>query len=236
MNTTIRGFNPKNIPGCSLHKGYPSGFFHLTVSRPFFDMWDVVWGWSGCKKARFCKRMVCEIDHKLRGLGSPSLRSLFFEHGLALRSTVIVGLGNDLLSDDGVGLYVARRLRRQLDPRFYEVLELSVGGIELVERLAGFRRAIIIDGCRTGRCVPGTVTQHRAEEFNRSLRLSSFHTMDFGTALELARRLGARLPDEIIVFAIEVEDVETLGECCTPHVEAAIEPAARAVREFVESR
>ncbi|MCX8036629.1 MAG: hydrogenase maturation protease [Candidatus Sumerlaeia bacterium] len=152
-----------------------------------------------------------------------------------LCTTAIVGLGNDLLSDDGVGLYVVRRLRGQLDPKRYEVIELSVGGMELVERLAGFRRAILIDACRTGRYAPGTVTRHRAEEFANSPRLASYHTMDFGTALELARQLGAKVPEEIVVFAIEVEDVETIGESCTPNVEAAIETAARAVMEFVES-
>ncbi len=195
----------------------------------------VVRGWSGFGKARFCKTNICEIDHKLQALTRHSSDDPPAEQGPSPPSTVIVGLGNDLLSDDGVGLHVARRLRRRLDPKRCEVLELSVGGMELVERLLGFRRAIIIDACRTGRYVPGTVTRHRAEEFANSPRLGSYHTMDFGTALELARQLGAKPPDSIVVFAVEVEDVETIGETCTPRVEAAIEAVAEAVREFVES-
>lgn len=150
-------------------------------------------------------------------------------------STVVVGLGNDLISDDGIGLYVARCLGAALDPDHYEVVELSVGGMALVERLLGYRRAVVVDACRTGRHAPGTLTRHRAEDFCNSPRLASYHTMDFGTALELARQLGADLPERIEVFAIEAEDVETIHEGCTPGVEASIERVAEEIVRALKS-
>jgi hydrogenase maturation protease len=148
-------------------------------------------------------------------------------------STIIVGLGNDLLSDDGIGLYVARRLCEILDPDSYEIVELSVGGMEIVEKMLGYRRAAVIDACRTGRHAPGTLTRHRPEEFSNGLRLGSFHTMNFATALELARRLGAELPKTIDVFVIEAEDVMTVGEGCTPAVAAGIHPSAEAIARIL---
>jgi len=149
------------------------------------------------------------------------------------RQTIVVGLGNDLLSDDGVGLYVARRLRERLDPGQFEVLELSVGGMALVDHLLGYRQAVVVDACRTGRRNPGTLTRHTPEDFSNSLRLASYHAMDFATALELARRLGADLPERIEVFAIEVEDVETIHEGCTPKVEASIDPAVEEIERIL---
>jgi hydrogenase maturation protease len=148
--------------------------------------------------------------------------------------TVVVGLGNDLLTDDGVGLYVARHLRSLLDPEQYEVVELSVGGMELVEHLVGYQRAVVIDACRTGRHPAGTLTRHSPDDFAASPRLTSFHTIDFATALELARRLGLDLPETIDLFAVEAEDCETIGEGCTPRVESSIEPAARAIEQFLQ--
>lgn len=148
--------------------------------------------------------------------------------------TVVIGLGNDILSDDGVGLYIARRLRQRLDPRRFAVEELTVGGVELVERLIGYRRAVIIDACRTGRRAPGALTRHRPEEFMRSLRLASYHTIDFASALELVRRLGGVLPEDLAIFAIEAADVETVQESCTPPVAACIESAAERIARFLE--
>ena len=150
-------------------------------------------------------------------------------------ATVVVGLGNDLLSDDGVGLYVARRLRERLAPDRYKVIELSVGGMGLVDHLVGYRRAVVIDACRTGRRPPGTLSRHRPEDFANSPRLASYHTIDFATALELARQFGADLPERMAVFAIEVEDVETIHEGCTPRVEARVETAAEQIARILEA-
>jgi len=174
----------------------------------------------------------------LTGCDPHSDQQRFSTAGLETRlrpSTIVIGLGNDLLSDDGVGLYVARRLRAILDPEQYDVIELAVGGMGLVDHLLGYRRAVVVDACRTGRRAPGTLTRHRPADFANSPRLGSYHTMDFATALELARRMGAELPDEIAVFAIEVEDVETIRERCTPQVEAAIEMAATGIARALRS-
>jgi len=151
-----------------------------------------------------------------------------------LPSTVVVGLGNDLLRDDGVGLYVGRRLCEILDPDSFRVLELSVGGMEIVEKILGYRRAVVIDACCTGRRAPGALTRHRPEDFSNGLRLGSFHTMNFATALELARQLGAEVPEKIDVFVIEAEDVMTVAEGCTPAVAAAIEPSAQTIARLLE--
>lgn len=150
--------------------------------------------------------------------------------------TVLIGLGNDLLSDDGVGLYVARALRGRLDPACFDVKEACTGGMGLVDLIVGYRRAVIVDACRTGMARPGTITRHKADEFAGSMRLASYHTVNFATAIELARQIGADLPDDITIFTIEVEDVETFGERCTAEVEASIEVAADTIERFVRER
>ena len=103
------------------------------------------------------------------------------------------------------------------------------GGMRLVDHLGGFEQAVLIDACRTGRHPPGTLTRHKPDAFPGSPRLASYHVIDFPSAIELARRMGAELPEDITVFAIEVQDVETIHEGCTPRVAASIDGAAEAI-------
>ncbi len=71
--------------------------------------------------------------------------------------TLIIGLGNPLISDDSVGLRVARRLRDVLRHRNdIEVTEDYWGGLRLMERMIGFDRAIVIDAICSG-AAPGTI-------------------------------------------------------------------------------
>ncbi|MGB9625699.1 MAG: hydrogenase maturation protease [Phycisphaerae bacterium] len=144
--------------------------------------------------------------------------------------TLVLGLGNPLLADDGVGLRVAQRVRSMLTGRpEIEVAEDYCGGLRLMERLIGFDRAVLIDArCSGGR--PGTVCL-LALDAAPGRHLASSHDVDLPTAIELGRRAGASLPaiEDIRVVAIEAADVLTFREECTPPVRAAIERAVDAV-------
>ena len=146
--------------------------------------------------------------------------------------TLVLGLGNPILRDDSVGLRVAQALRPILDGvRGVEISEDYHGGLRLMERLVGYKRAIIIDAIRSGAPIGSihllypddTPTRHSA----------SSHDADLVTALEIGRRSGADLPrtEDVLLVAIEVADVETFGESLTPEVEAAIPSAMRAVQD-----
>jgi hydrogenase maturation protease len=144
--------------------------------------------------------------------------------------TLILGLGNPILRDDAVGLHVARQVRADLgsDPNL-EVVEESVGGLRLMERMIGFDRAIVIDALRSG-AAPGTVVTLDARTM-RTQHSASSHDVNLPTALALGRRSGARLPadDQIVIIAVEVVDVETFGEELTEAVAAAVPRAAARV-------
>lgn len=148
---------------------------------------------------------------------------------------LVLGLGNPLVTDDSVGLRVAAELKRMLADRpEVEVSEDYWGGLRLMERMAGYDRAIVVDAISTG-APPGTIhklgvasipTQHSA----------SAHDVNLPTALALGRQTGVPLPrdEDILLVGIEAEDVVTFGERCTPAVEAAIAPAAQTVVRAVE--
>lgn len=153
---------------------------------------------------------------------------------------LVVGLGNPILSDDGVGPAVLDEVRRwcrrnpaRLDGRELVFKEDCHGGIRLMERMVGYRRAIVIDAALTG-ADPGTVFELAPDDIP-SWHSASTHDATLPDALGLGREAGALLPadDAIRVVAVEAADLTTFREACTAPVEAAVGRAARKVIELV---
>ena len=136
--------------------------------------------------------------------------------------TLVLGLGNPILSDDGVGLQVARELKTNLDQQEVTVEETSMAGLSLLDLLADYDRAIIVDAIQTVRGKAGQIYRLNPEALDVTRHAASLHDVNFATALELGNRLGLTLPKQIDMFAIEVADASTFGEECTPDVREAI--------------
>ncbi len=149
--------------------------------------------------------------------------------------TLVIGLGNPLITDDSVGLRVVERLKPLLADRAdIKVSEDYWGGLRLMERMIGFDRAVVVDAIQTG-APPGTI--HRlTPDGIATQRSASAHDVNLSTALAFGRQAGAHLPenDRIQLIGIEAEDVLTFCEKCTPAVEAAISPAVEAVLGALE--
>ena len=149
--------------------------------------------------------------------------------------TVVLGLGNPILTDDGVGIEVVRALQPRVDDPQVTLHESSLGGLNLLDILVGYDRAIIVDAIQTRLGTTGDVYRLRADDFEPCLHVSCAHDLDFATALELGRKVGLRLPGDITIVAVEVQDVITFGEKCTPEVQVAISTAVDMVLRELES-
>jgi hydrogenase maturation protease len=144
--------------------------------------------------------------------------------------TLILGLGNPLVTDDSVGLRVIEQLRPLLADRAdVEVSEDHWGGLRLMERMIGFDRAIVVDAIQTG-APPGTIHLLTPDGIPTQ-RSASAHDVNLSTALEFGRQADAHLPQNaaIRLVGIEAEDILNFGEQCTPAVQAAIPRAVEAV-------
>ena len=137
--------------------------------------------------------------------------------------TIVLGLGNPILRDDGVGNRVALELEDKLAHRQdVTVMETSMSGLSLIDLLAGYDKAIIIDAIQTAEGKAGQIYRLTPDAFNNTRHASSPHDVNFATALELGNRLGMAMPKQILIYAIEVADVSTFSEKCTPAVSRAI--------------
>lgn len=124
---------------------------------------------------------------------------------------LVLGLGNDILSDDAVGLLVARQLGKEFssDVRV-DVRETQEMGLALLDYLSGYREAILVDAIQTGSAPPGTLHELDADGLKRLVG-GTPHFLGVGETLALGRQLGLPMPSRVRIFAIEVADVQTVG-------------------------
>lgn len=153
---------------------------------------------------------------------------------------IVVGLGNPILSDDGIGWCVAATVRDRVQAvdklsTTVDVQMVAVGGLSLAEMLVGYSRAIIIDAIMTTNGVPGTVYELTLADLPGTLNMASAHDTNLSTALHTLRRYGAGVPrdDAISVIAVEASDVWTFAERCTPAVEASVPGAIGCVMSYL---
>lgn len=150
--------------------------------------------------------------------------------------TIIIGLGNPILTDDGVGVKVAYEVEKalSLQPPIsnLHVTEASAGGLRLMELMIGYDRAIIVDAFTNGSNTPGKMYRMTLEDLrdiSPTQHSSSAHDTTLVTALDAGRKMGLHLPDEVVIYAIEVENVIDFSDEPTTAVAAAIPGAVTAV-------
>jgi hydrogenase maturation protease len=136
--------------------------------------------------------------------------------------TLILGLGNPILSDDGVGPAVARELESRLDLQEATVIEASLGGLNLLDLIVGYDRVIIIDAIKTKDGRAGQIYRLDPDALTTTRYTASPHDVNLVTALALGKKLGLAMPSKIDIFAVEVTETELFSEECTPPVAAAI--------------
>ncbi len=153
--------------------------------------------------------------------------------------TLLVGMGNPFLSDDAVGVRLARALAPHLagHPGLDVVEECSVGGLDLLDVLRGYERVILLDSLRTAGGVAGDWHHFTADVLQGTVHLAGIHDVNFATSLELGRRLGVPLPEpkDIHVFAVEVEDDLTFSERMSLALERRFPACSTAILERVRT-
>ena len=148
---------------------------------------------------------------------------------------LVVGLGNPILGDDGVGWKVAEELRIKLAPNSPVDVEcLSLGGISLMEHLIGYERAILIDAFSLEGPIGSILVLKLSELPDYSaLHTTSAHDTSLQNAIELGRSMGAQLPEEITVVGIATRQIYDFSEELSPPVAQAVPQAVQIVLELL---
>lgn len=131
---------------------------------------------------------------------------------------MILGLGNDLLGDDAVGLLAADRLMGRFGPAV-SIERSAQSGLYLLEHLLGFDDVIIIDSVLGDE--PGRVRELDVRGLS-SVQVPSAHYAGLPEVLAVARHAGLRMPARLKIVAVEIAGAQTIGSPPVAEVDAAV--------------
>ena len=151
--------------------------------------------------------------------------------------TIIVGLGNPILGDDGVGWKVIEEISQNLPRNVSVGIEcLSVGGLSLMEHLIGYDRAIIIDAFIADAEDVGSILIRKLNELPNysAFHISSAHDTSLQNAIQLGREMGAYLPVDVLIIGIAIRRISEFSEVLSSPVAETVLPAAHIAMNFLE--
>jgi hydrogenase maturation protease len=150
-------------------------------------------------------------------------------------NTIIIGLGNPVRADDGVGPAVACCLRERLaGTEGVTVDELWAGGLRLAEAMAGYDRAILVDALQRGDRPAGSICRLSLSDLGGTRTTACVHDTSLPTAMETWRCLGVPLPQEVDIWGIEVQDLESFSEELTAPVAEAVPLVVEAILQDLQ--
>ncbi|NHJ03858.1 MAG: hydrogenase maturation protease [Candidatus Heimdallarchaeota archaeon] len=148
-------------------------------------------------------------------------------------SILVLGVGNPILTDDGVGIHIVRELQKKFShiPNL-EFDEMSTGGLSLAERFIDYQRVIMIDAFALQGGIPGDVYKFSMENLETTIHTYCAHDCNLATAVDILKQeLGPeRMPKEVVIIGIEVETINEFSETLTKTVQKAV-PKAFAMAE-----
>ena len=159
---------------------------------------------------------------------------------MSLPKIIVVGLGNPILGDDGVGWRVVEEVKKSLvnqhDHTNIEIDTLAIGGISLLENLVGFDFAILIDAVQTSTHPLGSIVQFTLDDLPDKWlsHTGSPHDMNLSTAIDLGLKMGFSLPEKIYIVGVEATAVYDFSEELSPPTKNAIPEATQTVLNLVK--
>ena len=138
--------------------------------------------------------------------------------------TLVLGIGNSLLGDDGIGIHIARELAEKIDRDDVTVRDVGTDGLNLLEVMMGYDRLIVIDAIVTENGDIGAVYCLKPEQLYATSGFSvSPHHFNLATTLEIGRQLfPGEIPEDVTVFAIDTVEAAEITEEMTAKVREAI--------------
>jgi hydrogenase maturation protease len=151
-----------------------------------------------------------------------------------MKNIKVLGVGNALVGDDGFGPRVIEELQKREIPSNVELIDAGVGGIAILSWIEDADKIIIIDSVQTGNEPVGTVYCFTDKEMPPSdMFMLSLHDLNLVDTINIGK-IVQKMPEEIIIYGVEVKRVAEYTRDLTPEVEAAIGEVIDLVMEEIK--
>jgi len=132
---------------------------------------------------------------------------------------LVLGIGNEILTDDGIGIRLVEDLQKKAFPAGIVFEKGTVGGLEILEMIQGYREVLFLDAIKTRNGEPGEIYHMVLSDFLETLHLSNLHDVSFIEAIRLGKALGFHLPETIRIFAVEIVEDQVFSRNFTSEIE-----------------
>lgn len=150
-----------------------------------------------------------------------------------MKKIIVLGIGNPILCDDGVGIHIVRQLKRHIEDTNIILDEAYTGGLPLVDQLSGYKKSILIDAIKSPQDKNGTIKRLTLDDLPTT-HSSNPHDMSLYTAIQLAKKMGDAIPQEIIIIGVVVNNPPCFGEHLTPEINKCVPQAVNLVLDELE--
>ncbi len=150
--------------------------------------------------------------------------------------TLVIGLGNPIISDDSIGLRVADAVRGiAAGNPAVDVKTTSLTGLNLLDFIEGYDKVIVVDSILTQNGQPGAVYRLALADIETGRHTATIHDIGLAGVIELGAKNGLAMPSEVVLIAIEADDITTFSPACTASVSAAIPRALDLIAEEINT-
>jgi hydrogenase maturation protease len=151
-----------------------------------------------------------------------------------MKKIVVLGVGNRLMGDDGFGPRIIEELEKRTVPSNVELMDAGVGGMAILSWIEDADKVVIIDSVQTNNEPPGTVYRFTDKEMPPlDMFMLSLHDLNLVDTIRIGH-VVQKMPDEIIIFGVEVKRVAEFVDGLTPEVKAAMKEVIDLVMEEIK--
>lgn len=151
------------------------------------------------------------------------------------KKILILGMGNEILTDDGIGIKLLNDLKEKCPIANADYEALSIGGLEIVEFLSGYKTVIILDAIKTLNGVPGSIYRFVPDNFKVTLHIDNIHDISFLNALKVGKELGYDMPSQIEIIAVEIIEDMVFSSEFTPQLKEKYPEILTEVTEIINN-
>lgn len=141
------------------------------------------------------------------------------------------------MNDDAIGIiivrYISMHVKNLCNVHFKET---SWGGFRIIDLIRGYDYVIVVDSIKTGKSRPGEILHLKTSDLLPTLRLNSFHDINFITAIKLAEKFNEKMPEDIDILAVEIENNLTVIENLSDEIKNSIYPCSKKIIDLLKSR
>ena len=136
---------------------------------------------------------------------------------------LVLGIGNDILGDDGVGIQIARAVARRVSAADVKVEETATAGLSLLELIKGYERLIVADAILTNNTEVGKIHRLALKDLAKTNNSITPHDAALVTTLEIGSSLfPGEMPREVVVYGVQTANVQHVTTKMTAAVKAAV--------------